>query len=220
MKRVIGIATVLALALTPLTASAQLNPGTQPAKRGPLKYSDDYKGPDCRKGKFRSNGGQVTSSYKFCTFFYTYNPDKDNNPNRDYGAMWFATRVNPRNGWCADRVKSKLGVQTSGNGSVHNRAPRAKAFRSSDAKTVRTKLVVDANGNGSKTATLQRKWTHFPDKTRITKFKRDGFTNLKLDWNGRTKRTVAFAGAVEMSWSGAQPPSVFPVLRALHVKPC
>jgi hypothetical protein len=220
VKKVVLMVTALALALTPLSATAQLNPGNKPSKRGPLQYSDIYKGPDCRKGKFRSNSGQVTSNYKFCTYFYAYDPARDNNASRDFGAMWLSTRVNPTNGWCADRVKSKLGVDTRGTRSVHNRAPNTKVIRSSGAKSVRTRLVVDANGGGSLRAVLKQRWTHYPQNTRIKKFKRDGFTTLLLDWNGRTKKTVAFAGAFEMSWTGAQPPDIFPQLRALHVKPC
>jgi len=220
VNKVVVIVTALTLALTPLSATAQLNPGTKPTKSGPLQYSGIYRGPDCRKGKFRSNGGQVTSNFKFCTYFYRYDPAQDNNPSRNFGAIWLSTKVDPTNGWCADRVKSKLGVDTSGPRAVHNRAPKARAIRSSGAKRVRTRLVVDANGGGSQRGVLKQRWTHLPQATTIKKFQKNGFANLLLDWNGRTKKTVAFAGAFEMSWTGARPPSIFPQLRALHVRPC
>ena len=220
MNKVAVIVTALALALTPLSATAQMNPSTKPTKRGPLQYSGIYKGPDCKEGKFKSNGGQVTSNYKFCTYFYLYDPAQDNNPGRNFGAMWLSTRVDPTNGWCVDRVKSRLGVDTSGSKAVHNRAPKRKVIRSSGAQRVRTRLVVDANGGGSQRGVLRQRWTHFPQVTRITRFKKGGFTNLLLNWNGRTKKTVAFAGAFEMSWTRAKPPPIFPQLRALHVKPC
>ena len=220
MKKVVGVITALALALTPLSATAQMNPSNKPTKRGPLLYSGIYKGPDCKKGKFRSNGGQVTSNYKFCTYFYRYDPAQDNNPSRNYGAMWLSTRVDPTNGWCVDRVKSRLGVDTSGPRSVHNRAPKAKVIRSGGGKKVQTRLVVDADGGGSQRGVLKQKWTHLPQITKIKKFTQSGFANLLLDWNGRTKKTVAFAGAFEMSWTGSAPPSIFPQLRALHVRPC
>lgn len=221
MKKSVLIVTALALALTPLSAAAQLNPGDRPNRTGPLRYFDVYDGPDCKRGKFRSNSGQVTSKYKFCTYFYRYRPGLDNNPNRDYGAIWFSTRVNPTNGWCADRVKSKLGVNIRGARSVHNQAPNATIIRSSGPKSVRTRLVVDANGGGTRPGVLKQRWTHYPQITRIGKFRRNGFAFLRLDWNGRTKKTVAFAGAFEMSWTEAKPPPpIAPQLRALHVKPC
>ena len=220
MKKVVLIVTALALALTPLSASAQLDPGDRPHRSGPLTYSDVYKGPDCKRGRFRSNSGQVTSKYKFCTYFYLYRPSLDNNPDRDYGAIWFSTKVNPTNGWCADRVKSTLGVNTRGKRSVHNRAPRGKLIRSSGPRSVRTRLVVDANGGGTRPAVLKQRWTHYPQVTRIRKFERNGFAFLRLGWDGRTKKTVAFAGAFEMSWTKRRPPPIAPQLRALHVKPC
>lgn len=220
MKKVVVVVTALALAVVPLSATAQLKPGNKPTKRGPLQYSSIYEGPDCKKGRFRSSSGQVTSDYTFCTYFYTYDPARDNNPSRDYGAMWLSTRVNPTNGWCADRVKSQLGVDTRGSRAVHSRAPKAKVIRSNGSKSVRTQLVVNGNGGGSQRGVLKQRWTHRPQVTKIRRFKRNGFATLLLDWNGRTKRTVAFAGAFEMSWTGTQPPSIFPQLRALHVKPC
>jgi len=218
LKKVIGVVTALTLALTPLSATAQLNPSNKPTKRGPLQYSGRYKGPDCRKGKFRSNSGQVTSNYKFCTYYYKYSRAQDNDASRDFGAMWLSTRVDPTNGWCVDRVKSKLGVEIRGSRAVHNRAPQAKFIRG--AKKVKTRLVVDANGGGSQTGVLKQNWAHVPQETRVKRFTKNGFANLLLDWNGRTKRTVAFAGAFEMSWTGSAPPSIFPQLRALHVRPC
>ncbi len=224
MKKLLVVAVALALSVTPLSATAQLDPSSKPNKEGPLTYDGDtFGGRDCKTGRFRRHGtsGKVTSKYKFCTFFYRYDPTKDNNANRDFGAVWFATRVQPQNDWCAKQVKSKLGVQTSGTGKVHNRAPKGTSLGATKSRTVKTSLVVDANGGGSGTGRLQKKWTLHPKGMKISKFKKDGFTNLLLDWEGKTKKTTSFASAVEMSWQqGGAPPSIFPELRALHVKPC
>ncbi|MGH2752221.1 MAG: hypothetical protein ACRDK3_15330 [Actinomycetota bacterium] len=224
MKKLLVIATALTLTLTPLSATAQLDPRTKPVKRGPLTFDGDtYPGRDCKKGRFRRHGdsGRVTSYYRFCTFFYRYSPAEDNNSNRNFGAIWFATRVNPTNGWCAKRVLSKIGVQTSGPAKVHNRAPAGKTIGTNDSKKVKTKLVVDADGDGSANGVLKKNFILYPDELKIRRFKKDGFTNLLLDWRGRTKKTVSFASAVEMSWrQGESPPSIFPQLRSLHVKPC
>ncbi|MGH2699809.1 MAG: hypothetical protein ACRDJL_11530, partial [Actinomycetota bacterium] len=167
------------------------------------------------------DSGQVTSEWTFCTFFYRYSTAQDNNSNRNFGAMWLATRVNPTNGWCARRVIGRLGVQTSGTGRVLNRAPRWKAKHTNRSRKVQTRLVVDANGAGSTDAVLKKSWIFHPGNLRLRKFKQAGFTNLRLAYRGRTKRTVSFATAFEMSWPrGENPPAIFPELRTLHVKPC
>lgn len=214
----------VALVLTPLSAGAQLNPRSKPTTVGPIAFDGDtYAGRDCKDGQFRRNGdtGRVMSNWTFCTFFYRYSTAQDNNANRDFGAMWLATRVNPTNGWCATRVISRLGVQTSGSGKVHKRAPQGSSLGANRSRKVQTRLVVNAGGSGSTDSVLKKGWTLHRGDVRIRKFRRDGFTNLQLNYKGRTQKTTSFAAAFEMSWpQGGNPPLIFPELRALHVKPC
>ena len=223
-KKLALIVLVVALALIPLSAGAQMNPRNKPTKVGPLTFDGDtYAGPNCKDGKFRRNGtsGQVTSNWTFCTYFYRYSTAQDNNSNRNFGAMWLSTRVDPTNGWCASRVISQLGVQTSGTGNVLNRAPQGRSREANSSRKVQTRLVVDAGGAGSTNGVLKKDWTLHRGELAIRKFKQGGFTNLRLNYEGPTKKTTAFAAAFEMSWpQGGNPPSIFPELRALHVKPC
>ena len=218
------VAIAVALALTPLSAGAQMNPRSKPTTVGPLSFDGStYTGPDCKDGQFRRNGdtGRVTSRWTFCTFFYRYSTAQDNNSNRDFGAMWLATRVNATNGWCARRVISQLGVQTSGTGKVLKRAPQGKRLGANRSRQVQTRLVVNAGGSGSTMSVLKKNWTLHRGEVKIRKFKREGFTNLLLDYDGPTKKTASFGAAFEMSWpQGQNPPPIFPELRALHVKPC
>ena len=223
-KKLVLVLVVVTLALVPLSAGAQLNPRNKPTTVGPITFDGDtYAGRNCKDGKFRRNGstGQVTSKWTFCTFFFRYSASQDNNSNRDFGAMWLATRVNPANGWCARRVISQLGVQTSGSGNVIKRAPQGHGRTVNNSRTVQTRLVVDAGGSGSTNSVLKRNWTLHRGDLAIRKFRQGGFTNLRLIYDGPTKKTTAFAGAFEMSWpQGGNPPSIFPELRALHSRPC
>ena len=223
-KKLALIVLVGALALMPLTAGAQMSPRNKPTKVGPLTFDGDtYVGPNCKDGKFRRNGttGEVTSNWTFCTYFYRYSPAEDNNSNRNFGAMWISTRVKPTNGWCASRVISQLGVQTSGTGNVINRAPQGDGMEANNSRSVQTRLVVDAGGSGSTNAVLKKDWTLRPGELKIRKFNQGGFTNLRLNYHGPTRASTAFAAAFEMSWpQNGNPPSIFPELRALHVKPC
>ena len=213
-----------ALALTPLSAGAQLSPRNKPTTAGPLTYDGTtYGGRDCKEGDFRRNGdsGRVTSRWTFCTFFYRYSTAQDNNSNRDFGAIWLNTRVDPTNDWCVRRVISQLGVQTSGTGRVRKRAPQARTLTANSSRQIKTRLVVDAGGSGSTKGVLKKKWTLHKGRVKMRRFKQGGFTNLTLNYEGRTKKTTAFAAGFEMSWpEGQNPPSIFPELRALHQKPC
>jgi hypothetical protein len=223
-KKLALVVVAVALVLTPLSAGAQMNPRSKPTTVGPLSFDGStYAGPDCKEGMFRRHGdtGRVVSRWTFCTFFYRYSTAQDNNSNRDFGAMWLATRVNPTNGWCARRVISRLGVQTSGTGRVHKRAPQRRSRGANRSRRVQTRLVVNAAGSGSTKSVLKKNWTLHRGELRIRKFRREGFTNLQLGYKGPTKKTASFAAAFEMSWpQGGNPPSIFPELRALHVKPC
>jgi hypothetical protein len=224
VRKLVAMVVLVALALTPLSADAQLNPRKRPTKTGPLTFDGDtYSGKNCRDGKFRRNGdtGQVTSRWTFCTFFYRYSTAQDNNSNRDFGAVWLATRVNPTNGWCVARVISKLGVQTSGTGRVFKRAPQGKTKKTNRSRKIQTRLVVNANRGGDSRGVLKKNWILHPDSLRIRRFKKGGFTNLRLQHNGGNKKTVALASAFEMSWpQGGNPPAISPELRALHLRNC
>ena len=223
-KKLALVVVAVALVLTPLSAGAQMNPRSKPTTVGPLSFDGStYSGPDCKDGVFRRHGGtgRIMSKWTFCTFFYRYSRAQDNNSNRDFGAMWLATRVNPTNGWCARRVISRLGVQTSGTGRVHKRAPQRRRRGANRSRRVQTRLVVNAAGSGSTKSVLKKDWTLHRGEMKIRKFRREGFTNLQLGYKGPTKKTASFAAAFEMSWpQGGNPPSIFPELRALHVKPC
>jgi hypothetical protein len=215
---------LVALALTPLSADAQMNPRKRPTKLGPLTFDGDtYSGKNCKDGVFRRNGdtGQITSRWTFCTFFYRYSTAQDNNSNRDFGAMWLATRVDPTNGWCAGRVITKLGVRTSGSGRAYKRAPQGKTKNTNNSRKVQTRLVVNADRGGDTKSVLKKRWIFHPDRLKISRFKKDGFANLRLDYSGETKKTVSLASAFEMSWrQGGNPPAILPELRALHLRNC
>jgi hypothetical protein len=215
---------LVALALTPLSADAQMNPRKRPTKLGPLTFDGDtYSGPNCENGVFRRNGdtGQMTSRWTFCTFFYRYSTAQDNNSNRDFGAMWLATRLDPTNGWCAARVISKLGVRTSGTGRAYRRAPQGKTKNTNNSRKVQTKLVVNANRGGDSKSVLKKGWIFHPDRLKIRRFKKNGFANLRLEYIGETEKTVSLASAFEMSWpQGGNPPAILPELRALHLRNC
>jgi hypothetical protein len=223
-KKLVLVVVAVALALTPLSAGAQLDPRNKPTTVGPVTFDGDtYAGRDCKDGKFRRNGttGQVTSKWTFCTFFFRYSAAQDNSSTRDFGAMWLATRINPANGWCAKRIISQLGVRTSGSGNVIKRAPQGDGRTVDRSRKVQTRLVVNAGGSGSTKGVLKKGWILRRGELAIRRFRRAGFTNLRLVYDGPTKKTASFAGAFEMSWlQDGNPPAIFPELRALHVKPC
>ena len=219
-KKLALIVVVLAIAMMPLSAGAQLNPRTKPTTVGPVTFDGDtYPGRKCKDGKFRTQGtsGRVTSEWTFCVFFYRYSAAQDNNASRDFGAIWLATRVDPTERWCVGRAISKLGVQTSGSGNVIKRAPQGRGRTVRRSREVQTRLVVDAGGSGTTEGVIKKNWTLHKGELAIRKYKRNGFTNLRLTYDGNTRRKVAFAQAFEMSWpQGDAPPPIFPELRVRH----
>jgi hypothetical protein len=100
---------------------------------------------------------------------------------------------------------------------VIKRAPQGKGRTVDRSREVQTRLVVDAGGSGSTKGVIKKNWTLHKGELVIRKLKRNGFTNLRLIYDGQTKRTVALAQAFEISWpQGGTPPSIFPELRVRH----
>jgi hypothetical protein len=219
-KKLALIVVVVALALMPLSAGAQLNPRTKPTTVGPVTFDGDtYKGRKCRDGRFLRNqtSGRAISNWTYCVFFYRYSAAQDNSSTRDFGAIWLSSRVNPTSGWCVERAISHLGVRTSGRGNVIKRAPQGTGRTVNRSREVLTRLVVNAGGSGSTKGVIKKSWTLHKGTLAIRRFKKNGFANLQLRYRGQTRRTAAFAQAFEMSWpQTGRPPSVFPELRVLH----
>lgn len=183
---------------------AQLKASDRPAKSGPLSYDGtSYNGPDCRNDQ-AAFGGEIIARYKTCSFFYRFDPDSETNSRRDYGALWLQSQVNPDNGWCASKVTTKLELLDRS-----ARVQRATKRHSSPAssKRVVARLRVDAGGKATEAGKLRNGFKLYPKEFSSTY--RKGSDTLRLFWNGATRRTVAFAGGIAISWPRSEgPPAI------------
>lgn len=203
-SKVFVVATcLLALSVSPAHA-AQLDPKAAPTVTGPIvEDSDSYDGKRCTRRQIPGAGDEVAAIAKFCWTFFRFDPQAESDTERDYGIWWVQSRVNPKNGWCANKVVTQLSMST---GTVLH-AISGRNFQTKRARKIAPKLTADANGASTTPATVEQSLKLFPNKlnTRLA-----AKTNtLKMVWTGATRRPIAAAGGVEGSWNVAEGPPVF-----------
>lgn len=169
-------------------ANAQMLANDDPTVTGPL--SRDEK--DCVRDADSATSGQTAVVSKACSYSYAFNPNRDKDSARDYGVFWFQTNVDPRNGFCVSNVKAKIRVPRGYR--IENKAPTYERTSSPTRDTAR--LRVDAGGGRHNDAVVKNSYTLFP---RVLKPTLDG-RKLIVEWRGGTRRTVALALGVEVSY--------------------
>jgi hypothetical protein len=185
--RAVAMAAILGTLLLPTDASAQLDATDNPTKTGPLARD----GGDCKTDRARS-GGSLAAVSKSCSDAYSFNPQRENKPGRDYGAVWLQGSVKTEPGWCARAATMTLRVPRGVR--IEDRTPSFK--RTEDPQRVRARIVVNADGTAEENGVVKNHFRLFPN---FIKPDVDGRT-FTLDWRGNTARNLGFAMGVEISW--------------------
>ncbi|MGH2734984.1 MAG: hypothetical protein ACRDKZ_05350 [Actinomycetota bacterium] len=207
MKLMAALVAALLVAPAGGPNASQMRPAGEPTTSGPISYDPEtYEAESrCRRRKLTFEG-ETTGVYRYCTFFLRFDPESETDVERDYGAVWIQSRLNPRNGWCAERMKTVIGIGPEAE--VHDKAPRGTAI--TERKRKRARLVVDAEGAALEEAVVRNAFTLYPDRMRVRKASEDERVELRIAWAGATRKSIAFAGGVEISWDVEGLPSLWP----------
>lgn len=204
---------VFVAGLTP-PAAGQLDARAEPVVTGPLTTLGD--GKKCRATKYEVDG-DVVARAKICLFLYAFDPDMEDDEDRDYGVMWAQTNVDTRGGWCAFKVNTEVSVPKDM--PMHAKVPRARKIRA--RKKVTWKLKVDAEGNASEEATVKKRLTLYPRS--LSRSRRDGgdFDLVRVTWRGETAQKLGFVSGFEVSWPEDDgPPDAVPFRVEYPIRQC
>jgi hypothetical protein len=206
---------VVLVALLGSAATAQLDARTEPVVSGPLTALGD--GKKCRATKYEVEG-EVVARAKICLFLYSFDPDSEDDEDRDYGVMWAQTNVDTGAGWCAFRVHTEVYIPEDM--PMHAKVPRAQKI--TKRKKVVWNLDVDAEGHAAETATVKKGLTLFPDAlTRSRRDADDGTDLVRVTWNGQTAAKLGFVSGFEVSWPEADgPPDAVPFRVEYPIRQC
>lgn len=195
-------------------AAGQLDARTEPVVTGPLTTLGD--GEKCRATKYEVDG-DVVARAKICLFLYAFDPELEDDEDRDYGVMWAQTNVDTGGGWCAFKVHTEVYVPKEM--PVHAKVPRARKIRA--RKKVAWKLNVDAEGHASEEATVKKRLTLYPRS--LTRSRREaGDSDLvRVTWRGETARKLGFVSGFEVSWPQDDgPPDAVPFRVEYPIRQC
>lgn len=202
----VALVTLLAFTLSLVVLTAPVAARKAPKRTGPLSF--DAKECDRQKEVWRNPKTgllETVAKTETCVLFYRFDPLAESNEDRDYGIAWTQGKVEPRNGWCARRVTSRLLV--SSDGRMHGRVPK-KNLKLGTKRRLRVRLTIDANGTSDETGSLAETITVWPRLLRHSVIRRDGAHIFRQQWRGLRGRTILFASGVVLSW--ADDPEDFP----------
>ncbi|HEX2051390.1 MAG TPA: hypothetical protein VHJ34_12290 [Actinomycetota bacterium] len=209
VTKLASLAAAAAIVLSAAPAAAQLDATNAPRSRGPVTLEDK----DCKRDVQRAPGGAVMARFALCRWFYRFKPERETNENRDFGAFWIQASVDAENGWCTRWTKADMKLPDK----FGMLAPKLGTERRGPQRFT-TKLVVDASGDTERPARLQQTFKVFPGKMRAFKPSKDVY---RLRWDGATKRKLAYAYGIEVSYpDGGNPSVVTPSILALFRRGC
>lgn len=194
---------VLCLAAPSSAGSTQLSAGDAPRTSGPVRAQGKH---ECGRQNFRFEG-RVVAKMRMCLWLFELDDDAEDDDDRDFGAVWMQSTVDPEPGYCAVRVSNEITVPSPTE--VIGRAPRAGKFTKKTPVT--TTLDLDAGGKAKEEAAIAN--DHILHKGKLT-WRRNqpagGDTKSKLTWKGTGSEKLAFVTALEISWpkDGAPPERV------------
>jgi hypothetical protein len=204
---VLAVSVLLASSLlTTSAAAAQLDPRDEPSVSGPLTTSDDA----CERGVER-RGGRVVLRVRLCYDLYLLDPGAETDSERDYGALWIQTSVNPSPGWCATEVRTSALVRPGG--ALVGFSPK-KTRRSSTRARVTTRLKIDAGGQATEDAAISQRFTLYPRVLKPITSETSNGQRYTSRWRGNSGKKLAFAAGVEVAWTqGEGSPAITPSLK-------
>jgi hypothetical protein len=181
-------------------AARQMRARDEPSVTGPLEPDPELHSCDSKKTRAE---GEVVAAFTICLQWYRLSPEREADPLNDYGALWVRARANSKNGWCATRVKLETTLPSEGTLSKAPRAGSKIEAKRGDKKTT-SMLAVDAQGDAPEPGTIEQSYLLRPGTLRVTL--RDDTRTYRLRWDGLSRKAVAFATGIELSWpQGGEP---------------
>ncbi|MDQ3877205.1 MAG: hypothetical protein M3290_02470 [Actinomycetota bacterium] len=206
------------VALWPLTvAAAQMRASESPSVSGPLSLHEEH----CfRQDKKRHSHIVVTA--KVCLRVYFLKASNDNDAAYNHGAVWVQTSLHAAKGWCVTKVVPSSAI--SSNTIVDNSRTPARTIKPPDKKTVRARVVVDADGAAPTSGYVRQTFLLFPDVLRrahLTTLSNNDRELTEL-WKGSSRRRLAFVVGAEISFRPNNNPTITAALDydAVKAKRC
>lgn len=156
-----------------------------PATSGPLLPSPTDPSCDRYPVMKRDLGSPTVAVVTSCSWFFGYAPWFETDPGRDYFALWTQVEVDPKPGFCVDRIAVTRSIPDA---EVTEVAPGSRVEAASDVS-----LRVDAAEHGLQDAMIEQSDVVTAGVLRGTA-QTDGARYL---WEGRSKRPVFLAAGLE-----------------------
>jgi hypothetical protein len=178
--------------LAPPANAEQLAAGDEP------KVSDNLQaeGKKCATEKDKHDG-EVVAVVKACQRFYILDPGSETNENRDYGAFWLQSTIDPKPGWCAESASSDI-VFASKFKLVSKTPDEEESAKRS--KRLKTSLSVDAGGDATTAGSISQSSDLYPDKQTPSAKRGEKMTKFRLTWTGSSTEKLAFVSGAQISW--------------------
>jgi hypothetical protein len=193
--RILVLALLVAGLIAPSAAVArQMSAGERPDTAGPISTRRALQSCETRVSR---RDGETVAVTKVCAGFWLFDPDRESSPRRNYGAFWVQMTVDSRRPWCTEWSRLDLrGLKRPG---VHSTTPRiGRDVRTGVTRRYTTRLLIDAQGNTHRPATIKNSFDVYPRAMIVSK--RDDGSTLRMRWTGSTRRKIAFASGAELSW--------------------
>jgi hypothetical protein len=185
------------LLASPSANAEQLDARRDPRVSGPLSEVTQR----CER-KTEKSEGHIVLVARSCIRFYVFDPDKEADAKRDYGAIWLQTNVDSRRGWCATTVKSIIHIPPKAVSLVR----RPRAVGGTVRRRYTTRLTLGANGKAAREAKIARSFVLYPRRLE-GRLRREGRV-FRAVWHGSRDNKLAFVSGVEISWRGDRPGTV------------
>lgn len=212
-----GAVTAALVAALAAPAAGQLDARSEPMVSGPLTPLGD--GKKCRATKYEVDG-EVVARAKICLFLYSFDPESEDDDERDYGVMWAQTNVDTGGGWCAVRVHTEVYIPDDM--PMHAKVPRAQQV--DERKKVTWRLGVDAEGHAAEEASVKKALTLFPRSLSRSRRADESYEDtdlVRVSWRGETAEKLGFVSGFEVSWPEDEgPPDAVPFRVEYPIRQC
>lgn len=196
VTKVSGLVVALMLVIPSAgSAPAQLDASDDPRVTGELELETD--GCEKQHEKYRGN---VVARGKTCLRIYTYDPNSEEDAERNYGVVWLQSNLNSSRGWCGSEVISDIDLPN--NIDVESKAPETMDVNR--RKSYETVITAEAGGNGTGDPTsIEQDQVLYPEKVRTKVI--NNTNTFRLKWTGLEKNKLGFASGAEISWEAGAP---------------
>jgi hypothetical protein len=194
-----GAIGTLLLVLGVVIASSPVAEARQaPRQTGPLNFDERECARDTVRKRIEGRL-EVVAKAETCLLLYAYDPQAEDNEERDYGIAWVQARIDPRGAWCVVDIWSDLVVDVSKDTRMHKRTPD-RNFKLDRSRRIEFKLASVANGFGDRRATLSEKTRIYPRRLRHSSFPFEGSRVFRQRWTGQRGGIVKLTSGAELSW--------------------